>query len=95
MTMNRKALLIGIVIAAVVLVMLSAAVLSGDFGALNDNGPSKTPFVPEESGLSDESLPFVLFEGYGPVLLVLAILMFGAIIGGAYIAKEDDEDDTD
>jgi hypothetical protein len=36
------------------------------------------------------SINYQLFEEFGPILLVLALLMFGSIIGGVYIAKEDD-----
>ena len=92
--MNKKALLAGAIMATAVLVLLSAAVFSADINNLNGDGPNNIPFTPDESGLSETSLPFTLFEVYGPVLLALAILMFGAIIGGVYIAKEDDEDDT-
>ncbi|MDD3398631.1 MAG: hypothetical protein PHW93_03425 [Candidatus Methanomethylophilaceae archaeon] len=37
-----------------------------------------------------DTLNYAVFETYGPVLLVLATLMFGAIIGGVYLSKEDD-----
>ncbi|MDR0334786.1 MAG: hypothetical protein LBH69_02735 [Methanomassiliicoccaceae archaeon] len=94
--MNKKALLVGSAVAAVVMVMLLAAVVySGDFEELNDNGMSNIPFTPDGDNPIEGSLPDMLFDKYGPVILVLAILMFGAIIGGAYIAKEDDEDDSD
>jgi len=93
--MNKKALLVGAAAAAVVLVMFASVALSGEFGELNDNGMSSIPFTSDGDDLIEGSLPEVLFEGYGPVLLVLAILMFGAIIGGAYVAKEDDDDDSD
>lgn len=43
--------------------------------------------------LSDDSLNYQVFENYGPALLVLAMLMFGAMIGGICIAREDKEID--
>jgi len=94
--MNKKALLVGAAVGAALMVMLIAVVLSDDIGEVGDNEMSSIPFTPDDDGkLIAGSLPEVLFEGHGPVLLVLAVLMFGAIIGGAYIAKEDDEDDSD
>jgi len=94
--MNKKALLVGTAVAAVVMVMLIAVVVSDDIGKIGENDASSIPFTPDSDGnLIPGSLPDVLFEGYGPVLLVLAVLMFGAIIGGAYLAKEDDDDDSD
>ena len=91
--MNRKALVPGIVMAVAVALMFSAAALS--FGDYNVNDSQEQPFAPEDGDLSERSINYVLFEEYGPILLVLALLMFGAIIGGVYIAREDDEDDTD
>lgn len=44
------------------------------------------PFMDGTGG----GLNHAVFETYGPVLLVLASLMFGAIIGGVYLSKEDD-----
>ena len=41
------------------------------------------------------SINYQLFEEFGPILLVLALLMFGSIIGGVYIAKEDDNEETE
>jgi len=96
MRMVKRTMLIGVAIAATVLVMFAAITLSDDMKGFEGKEPNGVPFTPEDDGTLDTgSLPYVLFEEYGPVLLVLAILMFGAIIGGAYIAKEDDEDDTD
>ncbi|MCL2142876.1 MAG: hypothetical protein FWH44_01260 [Methanomassiliicoccaceae archaeon] len=93
--MNKKTLLAGVAIAAVLMVIFSAVILSDDMDAYDDKEPNGVPFTSDGDELDETSLPYVLFEDYGPVLLVLAVLMFGAIIGGAYIAKEDDEDDTD
>jgi len=39
------------------------------------------------------SINYQMFEEFGPILLVLALLMFGSIIGGVYIAKEDDAEE--
>ena len=86
--MNKKALVAGIIIASFALVMLGAVALSGDFQEYNDNGVGDISYTGTEEG----DLPYELFETYGPLLLVLGLLMFGAIIGAAYVAKEDDDD---
>jgi len=91
--MNKRTAAIGVIIAAAVLVMMSSAVLTYDWEA---DEMHSIPFTPNPDGdLVAGSLNFELFETYGPVILVLAMLMFGAIIGGAYVAKEEDEDDSD
>jgi len=89
--MNKKALVAGMIIASFALVMLGAVALSGDFQDYNDNEVGGISYTGTEEG----DLPYELFETYGPVLLVLGLLMFGAIIGAAYVAKEDDDDGTD
>jgi NADH:ubiquinone oxidoreductase subunit 6 (subunit J) len=93
--MNKRTLLIGAAVAGVLMIMLIGVALSGDISEIGNGGMNDIPYTPGDDGLIDGSLPDMLFEKYGPVLLVLAILMFGAIIGGAYVAKEDDEDDSD
>ena len=45
----------------------------------------------EINQISFEDLSFTAFETFGPVIFVLAILMFGSILGGIYLAKEDTE----
>ncbi|MCL2031798.1 MAG: hypothetical protein FWG96_00765 [Methanomassiliicoccaceae archaeon] len=46
--------------------------------------------------MDPNSLNFALFEKYGPLMLILALLMFGAMIGGVCVAREEVEsDDTD
>ena len=95
--MNKKTLIPSIVLAMAVIVMFSAAAFSNDwFMDYNAEGePTTQEFGPNEGVLSEESINYQLFEEFGPILLVLAILMFGAIIGGVYIAREDEENDTD
>ena len=94
--MNKKALIPSIVLAVSVMVMFSAAAFSNDwFDDYNTKEMQPQPVGPEDGVLSENSISYALFEENGPILLVLAVLMFGAIIGGVYIAREDDEDDTD
>lgn len=42
--------------------------------------------------LKEESLEYSIFEKYGVVLIPLAILMFGAMVGGVCIAREEVEE---
>jgi len=91
--MNRRALIPGILLTVAVAVMFTAVALS--FGEYNVNDPQEQPFAPDDGVLPENSINYVLFEEYGPILLVVALLMFGAILGGVYIAREDDEDDSD
>lgn len=50
----------------------------------------------QDRGLKENSLNYQVFEHYGPLLIVLALLMFGAMVGGICISREENEtDDTD
>jgi len=109
--MNKK-IMVGIAVAAALLAVLSLAVMETDWSnyttyetpqkidfsgepQLNDDG---TPVVDEngKTVLSHDTLNYVLFETYGPLLLILALLMFGAMIGGVCLAREESEhDDSD
>lgn len=88
--MNRKT------ITALVLALLVGVVLVGTAATVDwDAGDTihNTPFNPPEgddAALAD-SLNYALFEEYGPVVMVMGVLMFGAILGGVYLAKEDPE----
>jgi len=91
--MNKKNAVVGAIIAVAVLALLSSAMLSYDW---EQDEMHSIPFTPDADGnVLPGTLNYELFETYGPVILVLAMLMFGAIIGGAYVAKEEDEDDSD
>ncbi|MDR0778100.1 MAG: hypothetical protein LBE48_01485 [Methanomassiliicoccaceae archaeon] len=100
MAMNKAGKAIGLVLGAAILVIFAAAVITGTWSEdLNTDGDREgapfSPDTPEGGELDDTSINYQMFEVYGPVLIVLALMMFGAIIGGVYIAKEDDEDDSD
>jgi NADH:ubiquinone oxidoreductase subunit 6 (subunit J) len=94
MRMNKAEKIMGIVLGVAILAIFAGAVLTGDWSEeLSNSDPAfeGAPFDTNDAG----SINNTLFEVYGPVLLVLALMMFGAIIGGVYIAKEDDDDDSD
>ena len=90
--MSKKTI-IGVVIAIAMLALLAGSIVSSDWDNMND-GPEAIPFEPDDEGnLPTDSINYVLFEEYAPLLLVLGVLMFGAIIGGVCISRE--EEDTD
>ena len=103
--MNKK-VAIGIFAAAALLAVLALSVVATDWGNfVSNDSPQSIDFV----GTVDDdgkpimdadgnytSLNFALFEQYGPLMLILALLMFGAMIGGVCVAREEGEhNDTD
>ncbi|MDR3075310.1 MAG: hypothetical protein LBU30_04660 [Candidatus Methanoplasma sp.] len=97
--MNKKAA-IGICVSALLLTVLAASVMATDWSehVTNDSpeGIDFTGDIDENGDMDQNSLNYALFEKYGPLLLILAVLMFGAIIGGVCIAREEAEhDDSD
>jgi len=96
--MNKKVAM-GTCVSVLLLAVLAASVVATDWDDYTSNeSPESIPFdgVVDESGTLDpNSLNYALFETYGPLLLVLALLMFGAMIGGVCIAREEvDRDDS-
>ena len=56
--------------------------------------PGDDDCIYDDNGdLREDSLAYTVFEKYGLVLLPLAILMFGAMVGGVCIAREEVEKD--
>ena len=83
------------------MITLSACVYATDWnglGHINDE-MSSIPYGSHDSSTTDpiydpsgnldhNSLNYKVFEEYGPLLLVLAMLMFGAMVGGICVARE-------
>ncbi len=94
--MNKK-VAIGAGVAALLLIVCMGSVFATDWDShMKYNEPQNIPFtdvVDETDTLNPQSLNYNLFEKYGPVLLILAVLMFGAMIGGVCIAREESDDD--
>lgn len=102
--MSKKAAA-GIGVAAVLLVTLVACVFANDWdnSPVGDemqsisyqdyNSPAgTTSSIYDSNGdLRENTLNFAVFEHYGPLLMVLAALMFGAMVGGICIAREEDD----
>ncbi len=87
-------------IAVLVLVMMGAVVLgtNWDYMGYDTSDPGDgVPFVPEEDDsvtqYRENSLNGVLFEKYGALMLVIGALMFGAMIAGVCISREEEDSD--
>lgn len=97
---------VGAVVAVVLLAVLAVGIFSVDWGDyMGSDEPVEQPTFPtddddsiwDESGdLKENSLAYTIFEKYGLMLIPLALLMFGAMVGGVVISREEAEiDDTD
>jgi NADH:ubiquinone oxidoreductase subunit 6 (subunit J) len=99
MNMMTKRKLIGAVVAVFALTVLASAVFATGWGDLTVNdSPERLPtFDPyeDENEISTDSLTYVVFETYGPMVALLSLVMFGAMVGAICVAKEEvDDDDT-
>ncbi|MDR2698425.1 MAG: hypothetical protein LBB30_01940 [Candidatus Methanoplasma sp.] len=97
--MNKKTAM-GVCVAAMLLTVLALSVMMTDWDDhVTNESPEGIDFIgvtDEDGNMDPNSLNYALFEKYGPLLLILALLMFGAMIGGVCIAREEGEhDDTD
>ena len=100
--MSRK-VVVGSAAAVILLAVLVVGIWSMDWEQHTEyDTPQEIPdidsdMVYDENGeLVENSLAYTVFEKYGIVLLPLALLMFGAMIGGVCISREEVEsDDTD
>ena len=94
--MNKRTLA-AVGAAAILLIVLVGALYASGLSDDDRFADSPQPGIGLEQGagnskeLSHDSLNYKIFEEYGPVLLVLAVLMFGAMIGGICIAREEIE----
>ena len=87
--MNKRKVLCGIIAIAVVC-GLAASALTYDWNM--KGGPTPIPFGLDDDGsLAENSINYVMFEVWGPIMLVLGTLMFGAIIAGVCISKEEEK----
>ncbi len=90
----------GLIVAGILLVVLLAGIATAGFQVANDQ-PHEVPTFPadpaenpdsiwtEDGKLKENSLAFAVFEEYGLVLVPLALLMFGAMVGGVVISREE------
>ncbi len=84
---------------ALIIALGMAAILIGGFIDAEWNTsdePTPVPFGPDDTGtLPENSINYVLFEEWGPIMLVLGAVMFGAIIAGVTLSKEEDEEEEE
>jgi len=96
--MNKK-IVVGVGVAAALLAVFALGVMATDWGNyMTNDSPESIDFsgIDETGNLNPDSLNYAMFEKYGPLLLILAVLMFGAMIGGVCLAREESEhNDTD
>lgn len=95
--MMTKRKLIGGIVAVFALAVLTSAVFATGWGDLveNDSPERLDTFPVGEEDIRPESLTHVMFETYGPILGLLSLVMFGAMVGAICVAKEEvDDDDT-
>ncbi len=86
--MSKKKIF-GAVIAIAVVCIIAASMFTYDWGM--GSWPSQVPFGLDANGsLATNSINYQMFEVWGPVLLILGTLMFGAIIAGVCISKEEE-----
>lgn len=100
----NKKVAIGATAAVLLLAVLVIGIASVDW---DDYTTTDTPLpggptfnTGDEDGIYDEngdlketSLPYNIFEKYGLILIPLALLMFGAMVGGVVISREEAEND--
>lgn len=76
-------------------VQKDGAILYGDSPEPIETGTGQHPDIVVDDGdgkhVKAGSLNAVLFEDYGVLLIVLSLLMFGAMVAGVCIAKEEVE----
>ncbi len=94
--MNKK---VAAVLGIAVVLVFGAVIVGTDWNSLGPDYADGVPedgiaFQPDEGGeLSNNSLNHVLFENYYGLFLILGTLMFGAMIAGVCISREEEDDE--
>ena len=93
----------GAIVAAALLIVLLAGIATAHWSDVTENDvPKPLPTFPTDGDdtiwagdeeLKENSLGFAIFEKYGIVLIPLAALMFGAMVAGVVISREEVEID--
>lgn len=89
--MKRK-VLVGIALGAALLVIMGGMIL--DTNWTDEEEMQSIPFAPSDDVNFEDTLNFAIFETYGPLILVVTLMLFGAIIGAACISKEEEDNDS-
>ena len=102
--MNKKTA-VGAAVSVILLAVLVAGIATVNWDDFTESDspislpdistkPGAPDSIYDENGdLKENSLAYTVFEKYGLVLVPLAILMFGAMVGGVCIAREEVEKD--
>jgi len=88
-----KKMVIGVAIGITMAIMLCGVMLDTEWQT-NDE-MSEIPYTPDEGTNFEDTLNYAIFETYGPLLLVVGMLLFGAIIGGAAVSQEEEDEHDD
>ena len=83
--MSKKKIL-GALVALCMAIILVAGFVATDYGDAREPVP-----VPFDGG--EGSINMVLFGEWGPVMLILGAVMFGAIIAGVCLSKEERDEE--
>lgn len=91
----KKKTIVGLALGVALLAVLGATIIDNNWGVGDDrNQIEYTPPGEDDTYTFEETLNYALFEEYGPLLLVVTLMLFGAIIGAACISKEEEDDDS-
>lgn len=87
----KKQVIVGLVLGVALVAILGGMIIDSEFN--DDDGMGSVPYTPSDDVDFEDTLNYAFFEEYGPVLLIVALLLFGAIIGGACISREEDDEE--
>lgn len=88
---NKRKLLGAIIALGFVVILISAVCSTGAWNIYGEATPVPVG-LNGEGNLDTYSLNYQLFEVWGPIILCLGAVMFGAIIAGVAISKEDNKE---
>ncbi len=101
--MTTKKIVVGTAVSVILLAVLIIGIITVDWDDYSSSDtPESVPDIDTSSfnsiydkngELRKNSLAYTVFEKYGVVLIPLALLMFGAMIGGVCISREEVEGD--
>ena len=95
--MMSKRKLMGVVTAVLVLAVLTFAIFASGWETWSRTvAPCLFHLQTHGETLLKGSLSYMVFEVYGPIVALLSLIMFGAMVGAICVAREEvDDDDSD
>lgn len=91
--MKRKSI-VGIALGVAMIAILGGMIMDTSWD--DEDGMQSIDYNGSQTeGAFSDTLNYALFEEYGPVLIIVTLMLFGAIIGAATVAKEEDDNDSD